>query len=51
MLGDDEEEIYDVPPADGLLASLVNGDEGTLEGLVLPDANYPDDDKRPTLDG
>jgi len=47
LLCDDE-----IPSADELLDSLVDGDEGILEGLVLclPDANYPDDDERPTLE-
>jgi hypothetical protein len=51
-LDEDGEQMDEIPSADELLDSLVDGDEGILEGLVLclPDANYPDDDERPTLE-
>lgn len=53
LFDEDGEEDYNVPSADEVLHSLVNGDEGTIEGLVLylPAANRPDDDDPPTLEG
>ena len=50
-LDEDGEETDEILSASELLDSLVDGDEDVLEGLVLslPDANYPDDDERPSL--
>jgi hypothetical protein len=54
MIDDNGEENYDLTPADELLDSLVNGDDGASEGLMLylPCADYPlEEEGRPNLNG
>lgn len=54
MIDDNGEEDYDLTPADELLDSLVNGDDGALEGLMLylQCADYPlEEEGRPSLNG